>query len=95
MVESLKEARKLFCAYFPLITVLVLGISSHPTVLRECKMPTNKKDTLKLPGKHSELAQYFSFDDPEPLFLDQREIGHGSFGAVFYVSGHTVMFIML
>jgi len=50
-------------------------------------MPTNKKDTLKLPGKQSELAQYFSFDDdPENLFQDQREIGHGSFGAVYYVS---------
>lgn len=50
-------------------------------------MPTSKKDTLKLPGKNSELAQYFSFDDdPENLFLDQREIGHGSFGAVYYVS---------
>lgn len=50
-------------------------------------MPTNKKDTLKLPGKNSELAQYFSFDDdPENIFLDQREIGHGSFGAVYYVS---------
>ncbi len=50
-------------------------------------MPTGKKDTLKIPGKHSELAQYFSFDDdPESLFLDQREIGHGSFGAVYYVS---------
>ena len=54
-------------------------------------MPTNKKDTLKLPGKNSELAQYFNFDDdPETIFRDQREIGHGSFGAVYYVSKPTV-----
>ncbi len=50
-------------------------------------MPTNKKDIVKIPGKNSELAQYFSFDDdPESIFQDQREIGHGSFGAVYYVS---------
>ena len=48
-------------------------------------MPTHK--TLKLPGKNSELAQYFSFDDdPDAIFTEQREIGHGSFGAVYYVS---------
>ena len=37
-------------------------------------------------GKNSELSQYFLEDDPEAIFLDQREIGHGSFGAVYYVS---------
>ena len=37
-------------------------------------------------GKNSELSQYFLEDDPEAIFIDQREIGHGSFGAVYYVS---------
>lgn len=32
-----------------------------------------------------EAAQYFTTDDPEKLFDDLREIGHGSFGAVYYV----------
>lgn len=27
----------------------------------------------------------FSKEDPEKLFLDLREIGHGSFGAVYFV----------
>ncbi|XP_067928403.1 serine/threonine-protein kinase TAO1-like isoform X2 [Watersipora subatra] len=31
-----------------------------------------------------EAAQYFTTDDPEKLFEDLREIGHGSFGAVYY-----------
>ena len=50
-------------------------------------MPSNK--TLKINvGKNPELAQLFSGDeDPEAIFTDQREIGHGSFGAVYYVSG--------
>ena len=33
-----------------------------------------------------EAAQYFTTDNPEKLFEDLREIGHGSFGAVYYVS---------
>lgn len=47
-------------------------------------MPSNK--TLKINvGKNPELAQLFSGDeDPEAIFTDQREIGHGSFGAVYY-----------
>ena len=32
-----------------------------------------------------EASQYFTTDDPEKLFEDLREIGHGSFGAVYYV----------
>lgn len=35
--------------------------------------------------KDPEVAQYFDFkDDPEKIFTDLREIGHGSFGAVYY-----------
>ena len=50
------------------------------------KMPLNKALKINI-SKNSELAQYFSADeDPEAIFSDQREIGHGSFGAVYYVS---------
>lgn len=36
--------------------------------------------------KDPEAAKYFTTDDPEQLFEELREIGHGSFGAVYYVS---------
>ena len=36
-------------------------------------------------SKHPDLAQIISEEDPESLFYDQREIGHGNFGAVYYV----------
>ena len=48
-------------------------------------MPVNKPLKINL-SKHPELAQIFSEEDPESLFYDQREIGHGNFGAVYYVS---------
>lgn len=41
-----------------------------------------KAGTLKDP----DVAALFSTDDPEKIFSDLREIGHGSFGAVYYVS---------
>ena len=34
--------------------------------------------------REAEVAQLFDKDDPEKLFIDLREIGHGSFGAVYY-----------
>ncbi|KAK2187434.1 hypothetical protein NP493_165g02019 [Ridgeia piscesae] len=34
--------------------------------------------------KDPEVAGLFSTDDPEKLFTDLREIGHGNFGAVYY-----------
>ncbi|XP_048846364.1 serine/threonine-protein kinase TAO2-like isoform X1 [Brienomyrus brachyistius] len=34
--------------------------------------------------KDPEVAELFSRDDPEKLFVDLREIGHGSFGAVYF-----------
>lgn len=50
----------------------------------------------KMPGDHRRLglrdpdgAALFSTEDPEKLFTDLREIGHGSFGAVYYVSRFT------
>ncbi len=35
--------------------------------------------------KDPDVAIMFSTDDPEKIFNDLREIGHGSFGAVYYV----------
>ena len=32
------------------------------------------------------LQSLFYNDDPEKIFTDLKEIGHGSFGAVYYVS---------
>jgi len=44
-------------------------------------MPTMAKaGSLKDPH----VAQLFSTDDPEKVFSELREIGHGSFGAVYY-----------
>lgn len=42
--------------------------------------------TLIRPGnlRNPEVADLFERDDPERLFDDLREIGHGSFGAVYY-----------
>lgn len=46
-------------------------------------MPSNARaGSLKDP----EVAELFFKDDPEKLFADLREIGHGSFGAVYFVS---------
>ena len=49
-------------------------------------MPIGGKGPKVIVGKNSELSQYILDDDPEAIFIDQREIGHGSFGAVYYVS---------
>uniref|UniRef100_A0A8D2Q6P3 non-specific serine/threonine protein kinase n=1 Tax=Varanus komodoensis TaxID=61221 RepID=A0A8D2Q6P3_VARKO len=37
--------------------------------------------------KDPEIAELFFKEDPEKLFTDLREIGHGSFGAVYFVRG--------
>eukprot|EP00058_Branchiostoma_floridae_P011233 XP_002596721.1 hypothetical protein BRAFLDRAFT_280196 [Branchiostoma floridae] len=41
---------------------------------------------MKRHSKHAdpEVAALFAQDDPETIFTDLREIGHGSFGAVYY-----------
>ena len=36
--------------------------------------------------KDPEVAELFFKEDPEKLFSHLREIGHGSFGAVYFVS---------
>ena len=48
-------------------------------------MPLTKPLKINL-SKHPELNGVVSEEDPETIFYDQREIGHGSFGAVYYVS---------
>lgn len=46
-------------------------------------MPNNSRaGNLKDP----EIAELFFKEDPEKLFTDLHEIGHGSFGAVYFVS---------
>jgi len=47
--------------------------------------PVNRR-----PGRlrDPDIAQLFSNDDPEHIFCDLREVGHGNFGAVYYVSSH-------
>uniref|UniRef100_H3AZI0 non-specific serine/threonine protein kinase n=1 Tax=Latimeria chalumnae TaxID=7897 RepID=H3AZI0_LATCH len=42
--------------------------------------PTGRAGSLKDP----EVAELFFKEDPEKLFSDLREIGHGSFGAVYF-----------
>ncbi|XP_019618163.1 PREDICTED: serine/threonine-protein kinase TAO1-like isoform X2 [Branchiostoma belcheri] len=48
-------------------------------------MPSSKP-LMKRHSKHAdpEVAALFAQDDPETIFTDLREIGHGSFGAVYY-----------
>lgn len=51
-------------------------------------MPSNARaGSLKDP----EVAELFFKDDPEKLFVDLREIGHGSFGAVYFVSSGEIL----
>lgn len=42
--------------------------------------------TLSRPGslRNPDVAELFEREDPEHLFDDLREIGHGSFGAVYH-----------
>lgn len=43
--------------------------------------------------RNAEYAGLFDEQDPEKLFADLREIGHGSFGAVYYVSAELFFFL--
>ena len=50
-------------------------------------MPSDKVGNQKAGSlKDPDIAKLFFNEDPEKLFEDLREIGHGSFGAVYYVS---------
>lgn len=48
------------------------------------------KRTLEDP----EVAALFILDNPETIFTDLQEIGHGSFGAVYYVS-NTILLLQV
>ena len=50
---------------------------------KQSKMPSDR--TLKN-MRDPEIAKLFFKEDPEKLYEDLKEIGHGSFGAVYYVS---------
>jgi len=45
---------------------------------------------VRRPGRlrDPDIARLFSNDDPEQIFCDLREVGHGNFGAVYYVSAN-------
>ena len=45
-------------------------------------LPRSAKD---ISTNDNEYGQLFSREDPEKIFADLREIGHGNFGAVYYV----------
>ena len=49
---------------------------------------TSVMPSLPKPGnlKDPEVVGLFSNDDPDRIYSDLREIGHGSFGAVYFVS---------
>ncbi|KAJ3603736.1 hypothetical protein NHX12_028477 [Muraenolepis orangiensis] len=47
-------------------------------------MPSSSSTTRKGAVKDPELADLFFKDDPEDVFCDLHEIGHGSFGAVYF-----------
>uniref|UniRef100_A0AAX7VRG9 non-specific serine/threonine protein kinase n=1 Tax=Astatotilapia calliptera TaxID=8154 RepID=A0AAX7VRG9_ASTCA len=58
-------------------------VSRTLSILQALAMPSNARaGNLKDP----EVADLFCKDDPEKLFTDLREIGHGSFGAVYFVN---------
>uniref|UniRef100_A0A8C9ZZS0 non-specific serine/threonine protein kinase n=1 Tax=Sander lucioperca TaxID=283035 RepID=A0A8C9ZZS0_SANLU len=45
--------------------------------------------------KDPEVAELFFREDPEKLFTDLREIGHGSFGAVYFVCSSMIVALLM
>lgn len=43
--------------------------------------------------KDQDVASLFTDEDPEKLFSELQEIGHGSFGAVYFVSTFGITFV--
>lgn len=68
--------------------VALLDGGRNAAFLAVAPVPTGKPGSLKDP----QVAELFARQDPEKVFVDLREIGHGSFGAVYYVSA--VFFIL-
>lgn len=58
------------------------GSDTPPPPLLPIMPNSSRAGSLKDP----EIAELFFKEDPEKLFTDLREIGHGSFGAVYFVS---------
>lgn len=67
-----------------LLSATLLNLRSE-VICERFKMPSNRPMKIN-PAKNPELASFFIDDDPDSIFVDQREIGHGAFGAVYYVS---------
>jgi thousand and one amino acid protein kinase len=44
------------------------------------------RSAKEITSNDSEYGHLFFKEDPEKLFVDLREIGHGNFGAVYYVT---------
>jgi thousand and one amino acid protein kinase len=44
------------------------------------------RSAKEVAANDSECGNLFSKEDPDKLFVELREIGHGNFGAVYYVS---------
>jgi len=56
-------------------------------------MPSDRTSSQKAGSlKDPDVARLFFNEDPDKLFDDLREIGHGSFGAVYYVSNRNAFF---
>lgn len=60
-------------------------------------MPSSVQTTLRMKSanfiKDSEVAEFFpSNKDPEIRYEERREIGHGAFGAVYYVRQLNLIF---
>jgi hypothetical protein len=51
--------------------------------IKQMPLPRSAKEVSASDG---ECGHLFSKEDPEKLFVDLREIGHGNFGAVYYVN---------
>ena len=48
-------------------------------------MPSDRSTAKAGSLKDPDVAKLFFTEDPEKYYDDLREIGHGSFGAVYYV----------
>ncbi|KAG8199950.1 hypothetical protein JTE90_006197 [Oedothorax gibbosus] len=53
-----------------------VGLDFRPKIMPSLPRPGSLKDP--------DIAELFDKEDPEKIFIDLREIGHGSFGAVYY-----------
>ena len=72
---------------YALITILLVVPAAPSTGFPVCGQALAMPSSVRAGSlKDPEVAELFYRDDPEKLFTDLREIGHGSFGAVYFVS---------